>query len=79
MIAFFQLSLVNNQTYRFHQNRYHYADFGRLNSYHKCFKNELLNPYVLDKTLKIYKGYFHIVYVSSYYKIRFFQVFVDKY
>ena len=33
MIAFLQFSLVNNQTYRFHQNRYQSTDFGRLNSY----------------------------------------------
>ena len=28
--------MVNNQTYRFHQNRYQSTDFGRLNSYVIC-------------------------------------------
>ncbi|WP_048125717.1 hypothetical protein [Methanosarcina lacustris] len=41
MITFFQFSLVNNHTYRFHQNRYQSTDFGRLNSYEKKKKKKL--------------------------------------
>jgi len=42
LIAFLQFSLVNNQTYRFHQNRYQSTDFGRLNSYNIFNKKIIL-------------------------------------